>query len=285
MSIHWFPGHMAKARRLLEDNIKLVDAVIELRDARVPFASANPLLAEIVGDKPVIIALTKPDLADDRATKRFAAAFAQAGAPCVTVNARENRGTKELMALVKTVAEGRVPRDKAKGVALRPVRVMIAGIPNVGKSSLMNSLSGRAAAKTGATPGLTRTKQWITLNSGVEVLDTPGLLWPRMDKPDVSFKLAVTGAVGEGGFDSLELAVQLILLLGAEYPAALAERYKIQFTPEMNGEQLLTELGRRRGCLVSGGQVDLNRAADILLSEFRSGKVGKFTLDRDSDNV
>lgn len=285
MSIHWFPGHMAKARRLLEENIKLVDAVIELRDARVPYASANPLLAEIVGDKPVIIALTKPDLADDRATKRFAAAFIQAGNPCVAVNNRENRGTKELMALVKIVAEGRVPRDKAKGVALRPVRVMIAGIPNVGKSSLMNSLSGRAAAKTGATPGLTRSKQWITLKSGVEVLDTPGLLWPRMDKPGVSFKLAVTGAVGEGGFDSIELAVQLIMFLTAEYPAALRDRYKMEVAPEMNGEQLLTQLGMRRGCLVSGGEVDLNRAADILLSEFRTGKVGKFTLDKDSDNV
>lgn len=280
MTVQWFPGHMAKARRLLEDNVKLVDAVIELRDARMPYASANPLLAEIVEDKPRVIALTKPDLADERATKRFIAEFSQAGLLCLAINARDNRGTKELMTAVKKAAERSVPRDKASGKALRGVRVMVAGIPNVGKSSLINSLSGRAAARTGATPGLTRAKQWITLTSGVEVLDTPGLLWPRIENPDVAFKLAITGAVGEGGFEPVELATQLLAFLVAEYPAALVERYKIELSPECGAECLLGSIGVRRGCLIQGGQVDLGRAADILLSEFRSGKVGRFTLDK-----
>lgn len=281
MTIQWFPGHMAKARRLLEDNIQLVDVVIELRDARLPVSSANPLLAEIVGEKPRVICLTKSDLADDRATHRFLKAFESQGLPGVAVNARDNKGTKELMYKVKLVAEGRIPRDKANNVALRAVRVMVAGIPNVGKSSLINAISGRAAARTGATPGLTRAKQWITLKSGIEVLDTPGLLWPRIDDPDVAFRLAITGAVGEGGFDNLDLAAHLAALLGREYPEALLERYKVEVPPDATGEDIVRLIGARRGCLISGGQVDLTRASDLLLSEFRSGKIGRFTLDKE----
>lgn len=281
MTIQWFPGHMAKARRLLEDNIELVDVVIELRDARLPISSANPLLAEIVGEKPRVICLTKPDLADDKATRRFLSYFEGQGLPGVAVNARDNKGTKELMNKAKLAAGDSIPRDKANNVPLRAVRVMVAGIPNVGKSSLINAISGRAAARTGATPGLTRAKQWITLKSGIEVLDTPGLLWPRIDDPAVAFRLAITGAIGEGGFDTHDLAAHLAAFLGREYPETLLERYRVVVPIEATGEEIVRLVGARRGCLVSGGQVDLTRASDLLLQEFRSGKIGRFTLDRE----
>lgn len=281
MTIQWFPGHMAKAKQLLAECIPLVDVVIELRDARIPLSSGNPLLGQMLGGKQRVIALTKPDLADERRTAAFAARFKSEGLACVTVNARDNKGTRELLNIVKQTAERTIPRDRASGRALRMPRVMVAGIPNVGKSSLINALCERKAARTGALPGITRAKQWIRLPSGVEILDTPGLLWPRLEDPSVAFRLAVTGAIGEGGFDNRDLAERLVEFLALAYPAALMERFGIAAAPDMIAPDILSKIGERRGCLLAGGQVDLSRAADLLLQEFRLGKLGRFTLDKE----
>lgn len=281
MSIQWFPGHMAKAKRLLSECIPLVDVVIELRDARIPISSANPLLAHMLGDKPRVIALTKPDLADELATAAFAAYFAREGLLCAAVNAREQRGVRELLGKTKQAVEGTLPRDRSSGRPLRAPRVMVAGIPNVGKSSLINALCQRKAARTGALPGLTRAKQWIRLDSGLEMLDAPGLLWPRLEDPDIAFRLAVTGAIGEGGFDNRELAERLVEFLTVAYPAALTARFGVAGAPGLLAPDILHKIGERRGCLLAGGQVDLSRAADLLLQEFRLGKLGRFTLDRE----
>jgi len=281
MSCQWFPGHMAKAKQLLSECIPLVDVVVELRDARIPMSSANPLLAHMLGDKPRVIALTKPDLADEKATAVFAARFAREGLRCVAVNTRDQRGMRELQNFTKQAAEGAIPRDRASGRPLRTPRVMVAGIPNVGKSSLINALCQRKAARTGALPGLTRAKQWIRLASGLEILDTPGLLWPRLENPDIAFRLAVTGAIGEGGFDKRELAQRLLEFLALAYPVALTGRFGIAVPPDILAPDLLRKIGERRGCLLAGGQVDLSRAADLLLQEFRLGKLGRFTLDKE----
>ncbi len=281
MSIQWFPGHMAKAKKLLAECIPLVDVVIELRDARIPVSSSNPLLAEMLGGKPRVIALTKPDLADERRTVAFMARFAGEGLACAAVNTRDSKGTRELLGIVKQVAQRTIPRDGASSRALRMPRAMVAGIPNVGKSSLINALAQRKAARTGALPGLTRAKQWIHLSSVLEILDTPGLLWPRLDDPEIAFRLAVTGAIGEGGFDRFALAERLVRLLTHEYPAVLAERYRVEVDISAGEGSILTAIGERRGCLTSGGKVDLARVADLILLEFRSGKMGRFTLDRE----
>ncbi|MBT9152743.1 MAG: Ribosome biogenesis GTPase A [Firmicutes bacterium] len=285
MSIHWYPGHMAKARRLLEENVALVDAVIELRDARVPLSSANPLLATIIGHKLRVIALTKPDLASEHVTERFVAHFARLGIVAVKVNPRENRGTKELLKQVKALATPLLPRDKAGGQALRGARIMVAGIPNVGKSTLINALCGKAAARTGALPGVTQAKQWINLPDGTQVLDTPGLLWPRLDDPEVAFRLAVTGAVREAGFDVLDLAMKLTLFMATHFPAALEKHFRLQLALPFSAEEALLALGKQRGCLEAGGRVNLNRAAEILLREFREGTIGRFTLDNVADHA
>ncbi|MGI6343685.1 MAG: ribosome biogenesis GTPase YlqF [Bacillota bacterium] len=278
MSIQWFPGHMAKARRLLSENIKLVDVVVELRDARIPLSSANPLLRRIVGRKPRIIVLTKSDLADPRLTQQWLQRLErEEKATLLAVNVKASGVGRQLLPAIKQLAEASLPRNKATGAPLRPARTMVVGIPNVGKSSLINALAGRAVAKTGANPGVTRTKQWIKLGPDVELLDTPGLLWPRFEDEAVARRLAITGAVGTGGFDEYELASWLLGFLAAEFPELLA-RWRVEET-DLPGYQLLEEVGRQRGCLMSGGRVDVGRAADIVLREFRTGKVGAVTLD------
>lgn len=279
MSIQWFPGHMAKAKRLLTENIKLVDVVIELRDARIPLASANPLLAKIVNKKPRIIVLAKADLASADQTKDWVAYFErveQIKAVALNMKGRSNAG-RMLLPLIKTAADPLIPRSKQGGFPLRPARIMIVGIPNIGKSTLINQLAGKATAKTGALPGVTRIKQWIKLSEGIELLDTPGILWPKLDDPLVARQLVVTGAVGQGGFDEYELSTWLLSYLANHFPYLL-ERYKLT-TVDLPGDQLLEAVGRARGCLISGGQVDLSRAADIVLADFRAGKLGAVTLE------
>ncbi len=270
---------MAKAKRLLLENMKLVDVVVELRDARIPEASANPLLAKIMGRKPRIVVLAKTDLADSEQTKAWLTYFEQVErTKAVGLNLKgRNEATRLLLPQVKALADPLVPRSKQGNFPLRPARTMIVGIPNIGKSTLINSLAGRATAKTGALPGVTRQKQWIKLSDGSELLDTPGILWPKLDDPLVARQLAVTGAIGQGGFDEYELATWLLHYLANNFPALLA-RYKLTDT-DLPGAELLEAVGRARGCLIAGGNVDLSRAADIVLSDFRSGKLGPVTLE------
>ncbi|HHW99310.1 MAG TPA: ribosome biogenesis GTPase YlqF [Firmicutes bacterium] len=272
---------MAKAKRLLIENIKLVDVVIELRDARIPQASANPLLATIIGSKPRIIVLAKADLADKEQTRAWVTYFEKVEhTRAVALDGRDRKGVNRLLLpQIKALAAPLVPRSKQGNFPLRPERSMVVGIPNIGKSTLINALAGRATAKTGALPGVTRSKQWIKLNGGVELLDTPGLLWPKFDDPLVARLLAVTGAVGEGGFDQYELASWLLSYLASHFPALLS-RYKLdEGDSQLPGYQLLEAVGRARGCLVAGGNVDLSRAADLVLADFRTGKLGPITLE------
>lgn len=289
MSIHWFPGHMAKAKRLLLESVKLVDVIVELRDARIPLASANPLLDKIIGKKARIVALAKTDLANSEQTKAWLAYLEKVErVKAIGLNLkRQHEASRLLLPQISALADPLVPRSKQGNVRLRPARTMIVGIPNVGKSTLINSLAGKSTAKTGSLPGVTRSKQWIKLSDSSELLDTPGILWPKLDDVLVARKLAITGAIGQGGFDEYELAAWLLRYLADHFPMLL-ERYRLA-SLDLAGEELLQAVGRARGCLVGGGDVDLQRAADIVLTEFRTGKMGQITLEsppgRSSGNV
>lgn len=276
--IHWFPGHMAKARRMINEHLKLVDAVIELLDARIPISSANPMVGELTQNKPRIIALNKADLAEEALTKRWVAEFAAQNLAVATIEAVNGKGTKNLIVQVEKAAAPVIARLVAKGIRPRPVRAMILGIPNVGKSSLINRLLGTATVRTGDRPGVTRGQQWIKIGRNLELLDTPGILWPKMDDQVVAFKLAVTGAVPDDVYDRQQVVSGLLDLLHERYPAMLAERYGLDELPE-DSNILLSAIGKHRGCLMSGGAIDLEKARNIVLNEFRSGKLGRVTLD------
>ena len=278
MLIQWFPGHMAKAKRLVQDHLKLVDVVIELVDARIPRSSRNPLIAEIVQGKPRIVALNKADLADPRLTQQWVAAFQQEGLSAVAVTSLGGKGLPELVAATKAAAAQKMAALAAKGRKARAVRAMIIGIPNVGKSSLINRLAGTGNVKTGDRPGVTKGKQWIRIGSDFELLDTPGILWPKFEDPETGIKLAFTGAISDEVIDVEELARQLLQHLKVLCPARLTERYKLEELPQSNGD-LLLNIGKKRGFLLAGGVVDLDKAARTVLWEFRAGKMGPITLD------
>lgn len=279
-TINWFPGHMAKARKLIQENLKLVDVVIELLDARIPYSSSNPLLKELIGDKPRLIALNKADLADQAMTKAWIDHFKSQGIPVVAIDSMTGKGLKVLLKQVEDLASDKVNRLVDKGVNARAARVMILGIPNVGKSSLINRLAGAAIAKTADKPGVTRTKQWIKIGKNLDLLDTPGVLWPKFEDMEVGLKLAFTGAINDEVYDMEQVMQVFLHTLRTTYAERLAERYKLSGDLPEDVDQLLEMIGRKRGFLLKGGIIDLEKTRRILLNEFRAGKLGLVTLDQ-----
>ena len=278
-SLQWFPGHMKKARRLIEENLKMVDVVVELLDARIPVSSANPMLAEIIKGKPRLVALNKSDLADQGRTRAWVQHFQAQGIKAVAIDSIKGKGMKELVTLAEELARPWTDKLVAKGARPRAARCMILGIPNVGKSSLINRLAGAVKAKAADKPGVTRAKQWIKIGRNLELLDMPGILWPKFEDQRVGLKLAFTGAINDDIYDREAVAVLLLETLRRAHPERLRERFKFKEELPEGGPELLEAIGRKRGCLVKGGSVDLEKAQTIVLTEFRGGKLGQVTLD------
>ena len=279
MNIQWYPGHMAKTRRMIVEQMKRMDAVCEILDARIPLSSRNPDVEELTGEKPRLIVLNRTDLADPAATRQWAAYFRGKGYAVLEANAKAGQGTGRFAGAVRELLAEKIAAYTERGQAGRTLRVMILGIPNVGKSTFINKVSGRKTAKAEDRPGVTRSKQWIAVDRSLELLDTPGMLWPKFDDPAVGMRLACTGAVRDEIMDLEELASHLMAYLGGQYPDALLQRYKVEAEPEVAGFTLLEKAGRKRGFLVRGGGVDTERMARILLDEFRGGRLGRFTLE------
>jgi ribosome biogenesis GTPase A len=279
MNIQWYPGHMTKARREMTESLKLVELVIELLDARIPISSRNPDIDKLCGNKPRLIVLNKSDLADDKITKIWIQYFKGIGKDCIEVDSLSGKNVKTIGRVVQDKFKERNKNLKAKGIVSKPIRIMIAGVPNVGKSSLINRLSGRASAKTGDKPGVTRGKQWIKLGSNMELLDTPGILWPKFDDPKVGYNLAFTGAIKDEILDTAELSIKLIDTLIEICPESIVSRYNLKDTKKLAIE-ILEDIGKVRGCMLPGGNIDIDRAASIVLDEFRSGKLGRISLEK-----
>ena len=282
MNIQWYPGHMTKTRRQIEADLKQVDAVCEILDARIPISSRNPDIDSICGNKPRIVVLNRMDLADPVATKAWVTYFKSKGMAALPTDCKTRKGIGDFQPAVRSVLKEKIDRNAQRGMN-RPLRVMIVGIPNVGKSTLINQISGRKGAKAENRPGVTRGKQWVTVESSLLLLDTPGILWPKFEDPEVGMMLAYTGAVKEGVIDIEELSCRLIQLLHQRYPQALKDRYGIDTEEDLPGYELLELAGRKRGYLVSCGEVNTERMAKVLLDEYRSGKLGKFTLETPED--
>lgn len=283
MSVQWFPGHMAKTRRKIAEDLKLVDVVAELLDARVPSSSANPVLREIIRNKPRVVVLNKSDLADPGQTARWTARFQEQGLAAVPVESKTGKGLPGLYSAVRQELKEQIAGWERKGMTGRPIRVMVLGVPNVGKSSIINRMitGGRAGkAEVRDKPGVTRQNRWFTVGKGFELLDTPGVLWPKFEDPIVGEHLAFTGAVRDEILDIEGLACRLLELLIQRYPHAVTTRYKLELPDEsLSGHELLEMVGRKRSMLVSGGEIDTERAAAAVLDEFRGGKLGPITLE------
>ena len=279
MNIQWYPGHMTKTRRQIEADLKQVDAVCEIVDARIPVSSRNPDIDAICGSKPRMIVLNRMDLADPAATARWKSYFERQGFAVIATDCKTKRGIMGFTPTARKACAEKLQRDAAKGMN-RPLRVMVVGIPNVGKSTLINQISGRKGAKAENRPGVTRGKQWVTVDSGLQLLDTPGILWPKFEDPEVGMMLAFTGAVKEGVIDIEELACRLLELLLAYYPETLKDRYKVEAPAGTPGYELLEMAGKNRGYLLARGEIHTERMAKVLLDEFRGGKLGKFTLEQ-----
>lgn len=283
MDINWFPGHMAKTRRIIQENIKLVDVIIELLDARIPASSRNPEIDLLAKNKPRVVAFNKSDLSDEKINREWKNWYNEKGYTCIFIDSVRGTGFKEVKeSLFKAVKE-KVDRERQKGRISKTIRTMVVGIPNVGKSSFINKFTGRAATVTGDKPGVTRGKQWVRIDGDIELLDTPGILWPKFEDPIVGYRLAFTGAIKDDILDLIEIASSLLDVLKLSYPNNLSERYKIEIKKDESGLVMLESIGKKRGCIMSGGKVDLLRAAIILFDEFRGGKLGRISLERPSD--
>ena len=282
MNIQWYPGHMTKTRRQIEADLKQVDAVCEIVDARIPMSSRNPDIDAICGNKPRIIVLNRMDLADPSATKAWMAYFKSKGMAAIATDCKTRRGIADFQPAVRSVLKEKLARDAARGMN-RPMRVMIVGIPNVGKSTLINQIAGRKGAKAENRPGVTRGKQWVTVDNNLLLLDTPGILWPKFEDPNVGMMLAYTGAVKADVIDIEELSCRLMELLHKYYPQTLQQRYGVEAPEETPGYELMEMAGRKRGFLLARAEIDTERMAKVLLEEYRSGKLGHFTLESPED--
>lgn len=285
LKVQWFPGHMAKTRRLMESNLKLVDVVVELVDARIPQSSRNPEIDKIIGNKPRVILLNKCDIANMGATKKWIEHFKKQGIPAVAIDCKNGRGLSDIEGAVKSVLKDELEKRERKGNASQPIRMMIVGIPNVGKSSLINKLAGSKKAKVEDRPGVTRGKQWVKLENGIELLDMPGVLWPKFEDPLVGEKLAFIGSVKDDVIDVEYMAMRLLYLFNKQYPDTMMQRYKINEgeTDGLEPYDLLELVGKKRGMLISGGQINTERAAITVMDEYRQGLLGKITLEFPED--
>ncbi|MCQ4771001.1 ribosome biogenesis GTPase YlqF [Intestinimonas massiliensis] len=288
MDIHWYPGHMTKTRRMIQADLKLVDLVAEVIDARVPISSRNPDIDELVGDKPRLIILNRADQADPEQTRAWTRWFKARGCAVLETDSKTGGGVNQFSAVIKDALKEQIARWREKGQVGRPVRVMVVGVPNVGKSTFINKVARRKSAKAGDRPGVTRGKQWVAVDAGLDLLDTPGILWPKFEDQTVGRNLAFTGAIKDEVMDAETLACYLMETLAERYPQALLERYKLELPPRAQDEEtgglsygydLLERAARKRGFLISGGEPDTERMAKVLLDEFRAGRLGRFTLE------
>lgn len=281
MNLQWYPGHMTKAKRMMQEDIKLIDVVMELIDARIPLASRNPDIDELAKGKARMILFNKADLADEKRTEEWKEWFEKKGNFTALINSKTGKGIKTVHEVMKEACKEKIERDKRRGIKNRPVRAMVVGIPNVGKSTFINSFAKKACTKTGNRPGVTKGKQWIRLNKGVELLDTPGILWPRFEDPKTGLLLAFVGSIKDEIINTTELAMDLLLYLWKEYPERLIERYGIEIGEDAENPAILAleQIAKKRVCLLKGGEWDYNKAAALLLEEFRNGQLGKITLE------
>ena len=277
MHFQWYPGHMTKAKRMMQENIKLIDLVIELVDARIPLSSRNPDIDELGKNKARLVLLNKADLAEDKWNDAWAEYFKKKGFSVVKVNSRKGGGIKSIQGVIREACAETIERDRKRGILNRPVRAMVVGIPNVGKSTFINALAGKACAKTGNKPGVTKGKQWIRLNKQVELLDTPGILWPKFEDQEVGLKLAFIGSIKDEVLQTEELAAELIHFLRTAYPEVLADKYNIEM--DEDDYVVLNHIAKSRNCIVRGNELDTEKAALLLLDDFRNGKLGRLTLE------
>lgn len=278
MNIQWYPGHMTKAKRMMQEDIKLIDIVIELLDARVPFSSRNPDIDSLANNKYRLVLLNKSDLADDSVTAKWETYFKEKGIMVVTINARDGQGMKMITTKIQEACKEKIERDRKRGIMNRPIRAMIVGIPNVGKSTFINSFAKKSCTKVGNKPGVTKGKQWIRINKNVELLDTPGILWPKFEDDTVGEHLAFIGSINDEILQKIELSCNLIDFLKTNYPKRLEERYQVE--EEKNASEILEAIARNRGCLLKGNELNYEKAAGILLEEFRNGKLGRISVEQ-----
>lgn len=281
MHIQWFPGHMTKTRRMIAENLSMVDVVIEILDARIPNSSKNPEIVTLVKNKPRVIVLNKSDLSDPSVNKEWSDYYFKKGQKVVFINSLSGDGINQVKTAVVAIMQEKLDRLKEKGRIFKSIKTMVVGIPNVGKSSFINRLAGRAIAQTGDKPGVTRSKQWIRLNKEIELLDTPGILWPKFDDIETGLNLGFTGAIKDDIMDIGELACILLERLAKTYPVQLKDRFKLTLdVTKLTGLELLDEAAIKRGCIISKGEIDYSRISMIVLDEFRGGRIGKITLER-----
>ena len=278
-TVQWFPGHMAKTRRLIKESLSRVDCVTEILDARIPLSSRNPEIGEITAGKPRIILLNKCDMADEKVTAQWIKYFRSTGAEAMAVDCRSGRGLNGYTQLVRKVLDDKIQQNNDRGMVGKALRVMVVGIPNTGKSSFINKMAGRVRAKVADRPGVTTSNQWFFIGNGIELLDTPGVLWPKFDDPIVGDRLAFIGSVKDAVLDVETMAVRLIDVLREGYPERLAERYKLDDITDMQSWEILEAIGRKRGMLISGGEVNTERASVMLLDEYRGGKLGRISME------